>query len=108
MLDEMANRLVAEFDPEAIILFGSHAWGTPKEESVVDLMVVVPDSTERPVDRSICAYRCLEGLGVSKDVLIRMRHEFDRFASVHASLEAEVQERGKVIYERTSRLTGIA
>ena len=29
LLQAIVERLVAEFHPEQIILFGSHAWGTP-------------------------------------------------------------------------------
>src|SRR5689334_12151610 len=36
-------REVAErFDPEKIILFGSYAYGTPHEDSDVDILVVMP------------------------------------------------------------------
>ena len=48
LLDEVVDRLAVEFDPEQIILFGSHAWGTPSEDSDIDLLVVVPRSEERP------------------------------------------------------------
>ena len=41
-----------EFDPEQIILFGSHAWGTPSEDSDIDLLVIVPDSDARPTQRA--------------------------------------------------------
>ncbi len=30
----------AEFQPEAIILFGSHAYGTPRDDSDIDLLVI--------------------------------------------------------------------
>lgn len=36
--DEIARR----FRPERIILFGSYAYGTPTEDSDVDLLVVMP------------------------------------------------------------------
>jgi predicted nucleotidyltransferase len=36
--DEIARR----FQPERIILFGSYAYGTPTEDSDVDLLVVMP------------------------------------------------------------------
>jgi predicted nucleotidyltransferase len=29
LLDEVKDRLVAEFQPEQVWLFGSHAWGEP-------------------------------------------------------------------------------
>ena len=31
ILDEMVRRLVAEFQPQQIILFGSYAWGEPND-----------------------------------------------------------------------------
>ena len=40
LLEKAVERLKAEFQPEEIYLFGSHAWGTPTEDSDVDLMVI--------------------------------------------------------------------
>jgi len=40
-IKEYCQRIVREFHPEKIILFGSHAYGTPDENSDVDLMVVM-------------------------------------------------------------------
>src|SRR5713101_8283307 len=37
-----ARRVAERFDPEKIILFGSFAYGTPHEDSDVDLLVVMP------------------------------------------------------------------
>ncbi len=51
VLEEAVERLKAEFQPEEIYLFGSHAWGTPDDDSDVDLMVIVPDSDERSIKR---------------------------------------------------------
>jgi DNA polymerase sigma len=98
LLEEMTRRLVAKFQPEQIILFGSHAWGTPDEDSDVDLLVIVPHSDISPTQRAICAHRCLRGLNVPKDVLVKTRAEVERFRYVHASLECEILERGRVLY----------
>jgi predicted nucleotidyltransferase len=98
ILDEMVRRLVAEFQPEQIFLFGSRAWGTPNEDSDIDLFVIVPDSNERPIDRMHRAYRCVSGLGMPVDVLVRTREQVERYRNVYASLECEVLERGKVLY----------
>ena len=36
-------RVVAErFDPDRIILFGSHAYGNPRQDSDVDILVIMP------------------------------------------------------------------
>jgi predicted nucleotidyltransferase len=37
-----ARAIAEEFHPDKIILFGSHAYGTPNEDSDVDLLVVMP------------------------------------------------------------------
>lgn len=100
LLNEMTRRLVAAFDPEQVILFGSHAWGTPSEDSDVDLFVVLSDSPERPLARMRRALACLEGMNVSKDVLVRTRSEVEKYRKVHASLESQVLENGRVLYER--------
>ena len=78
VLQAATRRLVAEFQPEEIYLFGSHAWGTPDQDSDMDLMVIVPQSDERPIRRDQRAQRCLGRLPVSADVLVRTRHEVDR------------------------------
>ena len=98
LLAEMTRRLVTEFQPEQIILFGSHAWGTPNEDSDVDLLVIVSHSDEKPAQRAMRGYRCLNGLNVPKDVLVKTRAEVERFRHVYASLECEILERGKVLY----------
>jgi predicted nucleotidyltransferase len=106
VLTEVVRRLVAEFDPDQIILFGSHAWGEPSEDSDVDILVIVPDSDLRPTLRARRASRSLRGLKVPADVIVRTRGEMERFARVPASLEAEVLERGRVIYGRGEEGTG--
>jgi len=37
-----ARQIAEKFRPEKIILFGSYAYGTPHEESDVDLLVIMP------------------------------------------------------------------
>jgi predicted nucleotidyltransferase len=57
-LKEITQKLVREFQPEKVILFGSWAWGTPTRDSDVDLFIVQDASestreTARRVDGSI-------------------------------------------------------
>ena len=53
VLQEMTRRLVAEFQPTQIFLFGSHAWGEPHEDSDVDLLVIVKGSEKSPRERRL-------------------------------------------------------
>ncbi|MBM3860092.1 MAG: nucleotidyltransferase domain-containing protein [Verrucomicrobia bacterium] len=101
LLDEVVERLAAEFTPEQIILFGSHAWGTPTDDSDLDLFVVVSDSDESSYRRDIRARRCLHGMGLAKDVLVRTRAETERYRGVVASLEHKIFTEGRILYERS-------
>jgi len=79
-------------------LFGSHAWGTPEEDSDIDLYVIVAQSDLSPSARATEAHRALRGIRVPVDVMVKTRAESERFRQVPSSLDKEVWERGKVLY----------
>jgi predicted nucleotidyltransferase len=96
--EEVTKRLVAELDPDRIILFGSHAWGSPDDDSDLDLLVIVPHSDQPPTLRAVRAHRCLRDIPFPVDVLVKTRAEVERGSHVPASLVSEVLERGRVLY----------
>jgi len=98
LLQTATQRLVAEFQPDQIWLFGSHAWGNPHEDSDVDLLVVVPHSDETPIRRAQRAHRSLRGLRMPKDVLVETRQEVDRVKDLKTSLENTILSRGRRLY----------
>lgn len=99
LLAEMTRRLVEELHPEQIILFGSHAWGTPNDDSDIDLFVIVPESNETPHQRAVRAYRVLpENRVVPTDILVRTRAEANKYRHVYASLACQIFEQGIVLY----------
>jgi len=98
LLRTATQRLVAEFQPEQVWLFGSHAWGQPHDDSDVDLLVVVPHSDETPIRRSQRAHRCLRGLRMPKDVLVETRQEVERVQAHKGSLESDILSRGRRLY----------
>ena len=98
LLQTATQRLVTEFQPEQIWLYGSHAWGNPHDDSDVDLLVVVPHSDETPIRRSQRAHRCLRGLRMPKDVLVETRQEVDRVKELKTSLENTILSRGRKLY----------
>lgn len=98
LLQTATERLVAEFQPDQIWLYGSHVWGNPHEDSDVDLFVVVPQSNETPIRRSQRAHRCLRGLRMPKDVLVETRQEVERVQNLKTSLENLILTRGRRLY----------
>lgn len=97
---EVVRRLVDEFHPESIYLFGSRVWGKPTAESDMDLLVIVSKSRQKPIQRAIRAQRSLRGVKAAVDVLVKTRKEFERYTSVKASLEAQITREGKLLYGR--------
>ena len=98
ILQEMTRRLVAEFQPTQIFLFGSHAWGQPTEDSDVDLLVIVPSSEKSPRERRLQARRCLRDLSTPKDILVETQAEVERANCIYTTLESEILERGVRLY----------
>ena len=52
-IQEVAQKIAKEFQPEKIILFGSFAWGTPGPDSDIDLFVVKETGNTRETAREI-------------------------------------------------------
>jgi uncharacterized protein len=98
LLDEIRQRLVAALKPEQIILFGSHAYGEPTEDSDIDLLVIIAQSNEPRYRRARPAYQALRGLGVSKDVIVMTREEVEQQANVPHSIANQALRLGKVLY----------
>ncbi len=102
MLEEITARLVEAFDPEAVYLFGSHAWGEPSEDSDLDFLVIVQDSELPPTKRSIRTSDALGDIAVPMDVLVRTRAEVAWANRVYASLISQILDEGKRLWTKPS------
>jgi uncharacterized protein len=100
VIAEATRRLVAEFAPEQVWLFGSYAWGEPTDDSDLDLFVVVSDSSDNSLGRAQNAQRALSGLELSKDVIVKTRAEVDRVSSLRPTLAYKVLHEGRLLYGR--------
>ena len=98
LIPEIISRLVQEFRPETIFLFGSHVWGNPHSDSDLDLLIMVPKSDFSPTKRASIAYRCLRDIPYPLDILVKTRKEIERFVQVPVSLEHQIISRGKRLY----------
>ena len=101
VINEITSRLVDEFNPEKIFLFGSYAWGKPDENSDLDMMIIARESKLKPPQRAAVAYQCARGISLPFDFIVKTAEEFDEYASVPASLEKQVLKNGRILYERS-------
>ena len=98
VLDEMVRRIVGEFQPQRIILFGSRARGDAEEDSDYDLLIIGP-SDEPRWRRAVPAYGVLVGMRVAKDVLWWTEEEVAEWQAVRSHFINSAVREGKVIYE---------
>jgi len=68
----MTERIVQQFDPLRIILFGSQARGDAGLWSDVDLLVVLPEVTNKR-EAAVEVRRALANFAISKDIIILHR-----------------------------------
>ncbi len=97
LLDTAVQRIVDALQPEVVYLYGSHAYGQPGDDSDVDLLVVVSDSSLPAHRRAVPAYRALRGLFLPAEVKVVTRDEFEHRAQWLSSVERAVKQKGKVL-----------
>ncbi len=99
-IDKMVKRLVDRFDPEQIILFGSHARGTAGPDSDVDLLVIMPVSGSKRA-KQIEMRVALHNIRVPKDIILATPDEVARRRNIVGTIIGPALREGKVLYVRT-------
>ena len=97
----MAKHIADQFDPEEIILFGSHAYGRPDGWSDVDLLVVM-DTSKGEMETALEISDSLPKLSFSVDIIVRSRSVLEKRKKMGDWFLREVTQKGKVLYERTN------
>lgn len=98
ILDEATQRLVKQFSPTRIILFGSQARGTADDRSDVDLLVVC-QVAGRKRDLMVAMDRALGGLGIARDVIVLTPEEYERDRNIPGTVARPASLEGKVLYD---------
>jgi len=96
---QMVKRIVAEFDPDTIILFGSHARGHAGPDSDVDLLVVMPvEGSKRAKQLEIRA--AVHDVHIPKDIIVSRPEEFQWRKEVVGTIEQPAAREGRTLYAR--------
>lgn len=96
-IKRLCRKIVEGFHPDKIILFGSRAYGKPRADSDIDLLLVMPYEG----DSALVASRILNYLDVlvSLDLLVRTAEEVRQRIEIGDQFMKEIVETGKVMYE---------
>ena len=98
-IKRLVSRIVKQFNPGRIILFGSHARGQAGPDSDVDLMVIMPvkgSKREKAVEIGVA----LHEIDLAKDVIVVRPDEFAWRKDVMGTIEWPAAREGKVLYAR--------
>jgi predicted nucleotidyltransferase len=95
----MVDRLVREFEPLKIVLFGSHARGEADRHSDVDLLVVLP-KVDDGGDVMEQMLELLADIPVPKDIIPTDSDEIRREGDLVGPVLRPALREGKVLYER--------
>jgi len=92
-----ARQLAERFHPEKVILFGSHAYGTPHADSDVDILVIMPARNQ--LDQAFKIHSTLLP-PFPLDIIVRTPQEMKWRLAEGDSFHTEITTRGKVLYEK--------
>jgi predicted nucleotidyltransferase len=99
LIRRMVKRIVQEFDPEQVILFGSQARGDAGPDSDVDLLVVMDVKGSRS-EKRVEIRGALREFLVPKDILVTTPKDFAWRKDVVGTIEWPAFREGKVMYAR--------
>jgi len=99
VIQDIVDRLVAEYKPQKIILFGSYAYGNPDRDSDIDLLII-KDTAERFLDRWITVRRILSDPKrmLPLETLILTPGEVARRLTAGDQFIAEILDKGEILY----------
>jgi predicted nucleotidyltransferase len=101
-ITRMTRRLAKQFQPERIILFGSHARGDAGPDSDIDLLVVLPLKNPRREKAALeLAMRlAVHDIKFPKDIIVVTPEEVERQRGLPGTLITPALLEGKTVYAR--------
>ncbi len=97
VIHELARRIAEQFSPEKIILFGSYAYGSPRPESDVDLLVIMNTTLKESEQR--LQIRSYLNILFGMDLLVYTPEALAQRLDWGDSFLKEIIDKGVVLYE---------
>jgi predicted nucleotidyltransferase len=95
----LVAKLVAAYQPQQVILFGSQAYGEPTADSDIDLLII-KETNERFIDRWMTVRRILSDATrtVGLETLVLTPQELAKRLAMGDQFVQEIVQKGKVLY----------
>ncbi len=99
IIQDITKKIVAQFNPVQIIVFGSFARGEENKNSDLDLLVVMNSVQDRR-RTAIEIRQALREFSISKDIIVTTPEQLRERSQVVGTVFRSAMLDGKVIYER--------
>lgn len=97
-LEKIKQTIINKVETKAIYLFGSYAYGTPREDSDFDLYIVIPDDSIRPLEAAqIINNAIYEEQRKPVDILVGRASDFRRRSQL-PTIERTIARDGVMLY----------
>jgi predicted nucleotidyltransferase len=95
-IESIGETIARKFSPERVVLFGSYAYGSPGQDSDIDLFVVM--SHEGVAARKAAEIRLALPTNLPIDVIVRSPRKVKERLRMHDSFISDVMRNGRVLY----------
>lgn len=92
----LSDAIMVACEPQSIWLFGSRARGDARDDSDIDLLVVVGDDRNQDIEGSL--YTAVAAGGLPTDILVCSTSEFRSCGSLRGSIVEQVHAHGRRLY----------
>lgn len=96
-IQQLADQIAREYQPEKIILFGSYAWGKTDKNSDIDFFIV-KETRKNILDRNRDVYRIIFDKGEAVDILVYTPAQLKRREEMGDPFVQKIMKRGKLLY----------
>ncbi|OGW61637.1 MAG: hypothetical protein A2V83_01715 [Nitrospirae bacterium RBG_16_64_22] len=99
VIHEVIRRIIAKYQPKRIVLFGSHAYGSPGPDSDIDLLII-KETKERPIDRRVAVRKIISDPSrrTPIEILVLTSDEIQARREIGDQFIEEIMTGGEVLY----------
>jgi len=100
LIQKVTERIVRERNPHKIVLFGSFAWGKPKQYSDLDLLVIMDSNVTRPDERAMQLKALFDDLDCPMDLFVYTPEEITASLRRGNLFIRDILAKGRLLYAR--------
>lgn len=99
IIRRIAKKIASKYKPEKIILFGSYAYGKPRKDSDIDLLII-KKTKARHIDRAVKVREIIkdENRFVAIEPLVYDPQEIKKRLEIEDDFIKTIMEKGVVLY----------